>query len=235
MGGVFSRLRAVFQTRVNELTGLMEDPRASLNFAMLQLEEDYRKLSRSLIEITAVKQRLDDELLQLQADELKYDKQVEIAFREGRDDLARSIIERKQAVLERKPELDENSAALADQLASLKHYQAELNRKIASFRVKKEQLKSIYDSSRVELRLRESLSGISSDLAEVGNTVRRIEDQIQSMKSRSTAIEELVSEGVLVDVLGLALNDVDRQLEEMERDRWIEDELTRLKAQYSPG
>jgi phage shock protein A len=116
----------------------------------------------------------------------------------------------------------------------LKQSQASLEHKIDYFRSKKEELKAIYDSSRAQLQIREALSGVSNDLADVGNTIRRAEARIHEMQSRSEAIEGLVNEGILIDVLQPEVDDIDRQLFLVDRKQAVEDELARLKSGEPP-
>jgi phage shock protein A len=150
-----------------------------------------------------------------------------------REDLGRAALERKQDIQGRLEELEHNVASLEHQEDVLKESQMTLDNKIALFRSKKEELKSIYDSSKAQLRIRESLSGISEDLADVGNTIQRAEARIKEMQSRADAIDRLISEGVLTDVLDPESDEVDRELNRIRRDQAIEEELTKLKAQAS--
>jgi phage shock protein A len=88
----------------------------------------------------------------------------------------------------------------------------------------------MYDSSRAQLQMREALSGISVDLADVGNTIKRTEARIHEMQSRSEAIEKLTAEGVFADVLEPGVDEVDRELYRLNREQAIEEELARMKA-----
>ena len=229
MSGVMSRFRAIFSARANEAADYMEDPRSSLEFSLRKLEDNRRELSRSLVEVSAAKQRLDMQRSRLAYDLERYQDQAGASLKAGREDLARGVLERKQDAQERLTRLDADLESLDQQVQNLKQNQVKLDRKIALFRDKKEELKSIYDSSRAQLRVREALSGISEDLADVGNTIRRIEERIHGMRSRNEAIHQLISEGVLYEVLEEG-SDIDRQLSEMSRNQLVEEELAQLKA-----
>jgi phage shock protein A len=228
--GVFTRFKTVFQSRANQVADGFEDPKASLDYSLTRLEESRSQIGRSLIEVSAAKNRLESQSDQLAAALGKYQEQAQSAVKAGRDDLARISLERKQEAQARQAELDKNLANLNTQAENLKQSEINLDHKIALFRAKKEELKAIYDSSRAQLQLREAISGISTDLADVGNTIRRTEARIREMQSRSDAIEKLVTEGVLTDALEPEVDDVDRELSRIGRERAIEDELARLKA-----
>lgn len=228
---ILSRFKAIFQARANQVAEQFEDPKASLDYSLAKLEESRSQVSRSLIEVSAAKNRLENQRDRLDAAAQKYEEQAQGAVEVGREDLARTALERKQEAASRKAELETNIANLEHQVENLKQSQANLERKITLFRSKKEELKAIYDSSKAQLRVRESISGISEDLADVGNTIHRAEARIREMQSRSDAIESLIAEGVLSDALEPYRDDIDRDLSRIGREQAVEEELARLKLE----
>lgn len=147
--------------------------------------------------------------------------------------MARIVLERKQMAETRQAEVESNVAKLEQQVNTLKQSQSNLDRKIVLFRSKKEELKAIYDSSRAQLRVQEAVSGVSEDLADVGNTLQRAEARIQEMQSRADAIDSLVAEGVLADVLEPGVDEIDRELARLGRSQAIEAELARMKGEVT--
>jgi phage shock protein A len=229
--GLLSRFRAIFQAKANQVVDQMEDPKASLDYSLVKLEESRRQISRSLVEVSAAKTRLEQQRDGLAAAAQKYADQAKAAVEAGRDNLARTALERKQEAQARQAELETNVANLERQAETLKQSQANLERKIALFRSKKEELKAIYDSSKAQLRVQEAVSGVSEDLADVGNTIQRAETRIREMQSRADAIESLVAEGVLSDALAPEADDIDRELARIGRGQAVEEELARLKTE----
>lgn len=228
---ILSRFKAIFQARANQVAEQFEDPKASLDYSLAKLEESRSQIGRSLVDVSAAKNRLKNQREQLNSAAQKYEEQAQGAVNAGREDLARTALERKQEAESRQTELETNIANLERQAENLKQSQANLERKIALFRSKKEELKAIYDSSKAQLRVREAISGISEDLADVGNTIQRAEARIREMQSRSDAIEGLIAEGVLSDALEPDHDDIDRELSRIGRDQAVEEELARLKQQ----
>jgi phage shock protein A len=195
------------------------------------LEQNRRELARSLVEVSAALRRLENQRNQLASGQGRYEEQAAAAIKVGRDDLARLALERKQEAQARQVELEINLNSLEHQEQNLKQSQLNLDRKIALFRSKKEELKAIYDSSQAQLRVNEALSGISEELADVGNTIERAEARIEAMQARADAIEGLVAEGVLTDRLEPEKDDLDRQMERIGRSQAVEEELARLKVE----
>jgi phage shock protein A len=227
---IFSRVKAVFESRANQIVNSFEDPKASLDYSLERLEDSRAQIGRSLIEVSAAKNRLELQHGQIGSAIDKYQEQAQSAVKADREDLARIALERKQDALARQAELEKNIANLNTQTETLKQSEINLTNKIALFTAKKEEMKAMYDSSRAQLRMREELSGISVDLADVGNTIQRAEARIREMQSRSDAIEKLIDEGVFTDVLEPSVDEVDRELSKIDRKQAIEDELARLKA-----
>jgi phage shock protein A len=229
--GLLSRFKAIFQAKANEVADQVEDPKAGLDYSLVRLEDSRRQIGRSLVEVSAARTRLEHQRDELAAAAQKYADQAKAAVGAGRDDLARTALERKQEAQARQAELETNVANLERQAESLKQGQVNLERKIALFRSKKEELKAIYDSSQAQLRVQEAVSGVSEDLADVGNTLQRTEARIREMQSRADAIEGLVAEGVLSDALAPEADDIDRELDRIGRAKAAEKELAALKTE----
>jgi phage shock protein A len=227
---IFTRVKGVFESRANQIVDAFDDPKASLDYSLERLEDNRTQIGRSLVEVGAAKNRLELQRSQIGAAIDKYQEQAQSAVKANREDLARIALERKQDALARQAELEKNIASLNTQEDNLKQSELSLTNKITLFNAKKEEIKAIYDSSRAQLKMRESISGISVDLADVGNTIQRAEARIREMQSRSDAIEKLIAEGVFSDALEPGVDDVDRELSKLDRKQAIDDELARLKA-----
>jgi phage shock protein A len=227
---IFTRIGAIFGSRANQIAEAFEDPKASLDYSLVRLEQNRALLAQGLIEVAAARNRLAAQRDLLSSAVEKTQSQAELAVRSGRDDLARIALERKQEAASRQYAVETNLASLDRQAEALKQAQADLDHKIATFRSKKEELKAVYDSARAQLIMREAVSGISGDLADVGSTIRRAEERIREMQSRADAIEGLVAEGVLVDAFEPHADDLDHQLLLVDHQNNIETELARLKS-----
>ena len=57
MSGIFTRFKAIFQAQAHGLVDQLEDPQISLDYSLTKLEENRKELSRSLIEVSAARQR----------------------------------------------------------------------------------------------------------------------------------------------------------------------------------
>ncbi len=230
---LIEKIKVLFQAKAHATVDAMEDPKASLDYSLVKLEETRRELGRGLIEVSAAKRRLEAQQEKLAAASVKYGEQAKAALESDREDLARLALQRKQESEARQEELAASIASLERQEVSLKENQIKLERKIAQFRSRKEELKAVHDSAQAQLKVQESLSGVSADLADVGNTIQRAEARIAEMQSRADAIDELVAQGVLQDVLEPDVDDIDRELARIGHNQAVEEELARLKAEVA--
>jgi len=227
---LIEKIKVLFQAKAHATVDSMEDPKASLDYSLIKLEETRRELGRGLIEVSAAKRRLEAQQDKLATASAKYGEQAKAAIESDREDLARLALQRKQESEARLEDLTGSIASLERQETSLKENQIKLERKIAQFRSRKEELKAVHDSAQAQLKVQESLSGVSDDLADVGNTIQRAEARIAEMQSRADAIDDLVAQGVLQDVLEPDVDDIDRELARIGHNQAVEEELARLKA-----
>ncbi len=226
---ILARLKTIWGAQMHKALTGAEDPKATLDYSLSRLQAHMRQVNDSLVQVSAARRRLEAQRHTLISTAARYDQQARAALQQGREDLARLALERKHATQARIQELDASIAGLDEQLQALKTAQATLRTKIEVFRSKKEELKAIYDSTKAQLRVREALSGLSDDLADVGNAIQRAEERIQEMQARAEAIEDLVLTGVLDDVLSADQDAVDKELARLARTEAVEAELTRLK------
>lgn len=235
MSNILSRFKAIFQAQAHAVADQMEDPKAGLDYSLTKLEENRRQITRSLIDVRAARRRLQKQRDDFAAAAEKHAGQARSAVDADREDLARTALERKQAAAARVDDLNRNIANLDRQIENLTESQQSLGRKIETFRARKEELKALHDSAQAQIQVREALGGISEDLADVGNTIHRAEARIQEMQSRADAIDALVAEGVLDDVLEPAQDDLDRELARIGRKQAVDAELARLKEETNRG
>lgn len=227
---ILRRLKSIFMASANELVDELDDPKISLNESLYKLEESLRKIHRSLVEVSAARQRLVSQYQQVGAVALKHQEQAHAAASLEREDLARVAIGRRLDAQNRLTELETHILSLDGQLETLKSNKADLERKVALFRSKKEELGAVYAASRAQVQFKETVAGISNDLADVGRSIQEAEARILEMRSCSDAIDALMQEGVLTDVLEPGQDNVDRELLRLQRTRQIDDELARLKS-----
>ena len=88
-----------------------------------------------------------------------------------------------------------------------------------------------YNAAEAEVRVKESLAGVSGELAELGMAVGRAEEKADRLQARARAIDSLVDLGSLPAPGGADY--VETELLRLSAGAEIDGELARLKAELS--
>ena len=111
--------------------------------------------------------------------------------------LARRAIERKQSItaelIALVGEVSDLEAQQAKMIASERANRGRLDR----VRTQKEVVKATYSAAQAQLAAGESAAELSAQLADVGSATRRIQDQVDEISVRASALEELQRAGLL--------------------------------------
>ena len=228
--GLLTRISGVFRAEASGALDKLEDPRRTLDYALVEMQENLQKVSRSVLDVAAAKRKLELQRDRLNENIAKYEGQAGQALVLEREDLARVALERKQESVARRDELEQSIGSVDAQLRSLERGRVSLRARIDTFRGRKEELAAIYDAAGAQLRVRETLAGISSEITDVGQSIQRAEERIRETQARVEAMDELVAIGVVEDVLSADKDDIDRELERIGRSAAVDAELARLKG-----
>ena len=81
------------------------------------------------------------------------------------------------------------------------------------------------------MRIKESVTGVSEEMADVCMAMSRAEDKTEKMKAKAQALDEMIDSGVLTDYTNKSDNMIDRELEKVSVTASVEEELEKLKAE----
>ena len=207
-----------------------EDPRQVLDYAYTQQQLLLVKLRQGLVEVATSKQQLERQSKKLEARVPQLEDQAKRALGAGRDDLARIALERKRSAV---AELEGLSAQIAEVGAEEKRLAGQersLQVRIEEFRTHRDVVSARYSASEAEVKVKEALSGVSGELAELGMAVGRAEEKADRLQSRAKALDSLVDIGALE-----AGGDdyVENELKRLTSGAEIDDELERLRAEIA--
>jgi len=227
--GLLNRMSTVVRAKMNTVMDRVEDPNETLDYSYQKQLELLQNVKRGVAEVTTSKKRLELQKAKLAQKMDQLDSQAREAIKSDREDLARQALERKSALSVQAQSLDQQIADLGQEQAKLEATEGRLSAKVESFRVKKETIKAQYSAAEAQVKVTESLTGISEEMADVGLSVQRSEDKIETMKARSLALDELVEKGTLEDFTGS--DDIERELAKIQAKSSVESDLDRLKAE----
>ncbi len=146
--------------------------------------------------------------IELQGQELgaRYDRlgeQAEEAMNQGREDLARTALERRSGLEQEITALRGQFDSLQQQEANLLENERRMTARVAAFRTQKETLKASYSASSAQVKANESVAGLSADFNGVGGAIEQAKDKVLQMQARAAATDELIARGVVQDQTAL--------------------------------
>jgi len=222
-------MELVVKSKANKLLDRYEDPRETLDYSYQKQLELLQQVKRSIATVITAKKRLELQRAKLQQNIQKLDAQAREAVNGGRDDLARLVLERKRS---NEIEIENLTAQISEQemeQQKLVETEKKLSAKIEAFRTKKETIKAQYTAAEAQVKVKEAVTGISEEMADVGFAIERAEEKTENMRAKSDALDEMVELGALDEIGGE--DEVERELRKMKTTTGVDDELARLKAE----
>ena len=234
--GMASRFTTIVKAKMTKLLDRAEDPRETLDYAYERQLETMRKVKQGLVEVVAAKRRLQYQAERVRGDIPKVEQQAQQALSLNREDLARIALQRKQTALAELQGLEQQIEGLEQEQERLTQAEQRLKYKVNSFRTQKEVIKAQYTAAEASVKIGGALSGLSEEMADVGSAVERAQNKTEQMRSRSAAIDELASVGLLEDFTQLQ-DPVGQELAKLSAEQNVELELEamKMKQQLPPG
>jgi phage shock protein A len=207
-----ARMRNIFRIKTSRALDKMEDPREALDDSYDQQVRMLQQVRQGLAEVATARKRIELQGQEMGARYQKLAQQAQEALNQGREDLARTALERRSLLENQVATLRDQHAALQKQQAQLQDNERRLAERIEAFRVEKETMKATYTASQAQARANEVAAGISTQMNDAGASLNRAKDKIAQMQARAAATEELIATGALHDQTGRADSDLERQL-----------------------
>ena len=229
--GFLERMSAVVQAKMNKIMNKMEDPREVLEVSYEKQLQLLQNVKRGVAEVATSKKRLELQKAKLQMNIDKLDGQAKEAVAANREDLARKALESKAMMQAQLNTLDGEVIELNNQQQKLQAAEARLATKVEAFRTKKETIKAQYTAADAQVKISESVTGISEEMADVGLAVQRAEEKTEDMKARSAALDELLESGTLTDYSGG--DEIESELVRVKAKSTVDEELAKLKAEMN--
>ena len=236
--GFFSRLATFFRIRANAALDKAEDPGQVMDYSYSKQLEQLQQIKRSVADVATNEKRL--ELLQSQLLEKvnKLDSQAMQALQANREDLARLALQRKETLIPQLNGYEQQIAQLHEQKEKLVAMDRTLTSRVEAFRTQKEMVKSQYSAAQAQVKITETVTGISKEMSEMNMAMQRAQDRVLSMQARASAMDPCSKEGTLGDngLLGPGSSDpLDRQLQQLSAQQNVDTQLQAMKQQLQLG
>jgi phage shock protein A len=227
----------VFKAKINKLLDRAEDPGETLEYSYQKQMELLQQVKKGIADVVTAKKRLQLQSQKLEQSVVKLDTQARQAVSAGREDLARTALERKQFAQTELQSLDQQVAELEAQQQQLIDKEQRLRAKLEQFRTKKEVIKAQYSAAEAQVKISEAATGVGEEMADIGLAMQRAQDKTENMRARANAMEELEAAGTFDDALSLGTgsDDIDRELAQLSTGTDVDNELQKLKAELGAG
>ncbi len=226
--GLINRFSSVIKQKVNAMLNKFEDPREALDYSYEKQRELLIKLKRDIAEVITAKKRLEMQKAKLMDSIYKLEEQAKSALDMNREDLARLALQRKNMNLVQLQDVNRQIEEMEREQVRLEDAQRRLETKVEEFRLKKEVIKARYTAANAEVKIKESITGISEEMADVGLSMQRAEEKVENLKAKSRALDEMIDAGLLTDYTS-DKDYIDKELEKTSIDAAVELELAKLK------
>jgi len=231
------RMSTVIKAKISKLLDRAEDPAETLDYSYQKQVELLQNVKKGIADVVTSKKRLQLQTQKMEQDVVKLDTQARQALAQGREDLARTALERKTLIQTEMQSLDTQIAELEKQQEQLTENEKKLRTKIESFRTKKEVIKAQYSAAEAQVKISEAATGVGEEMADIGMAMQRAVDKTENMRARGQAVEELEAAGTFEDLtaLGSGEDDIDRELKSLTTSTAVDDELAKMKSELGGG
>jgi phage shock protein A len=236
--GFFSRLANIFRMRANAALDQAEDPGQVMDYSYSKQLEQLQQLRRSVADVVTNEKRLELQQSQLIERITKLDQQAMQALQANREDLARMALQRKETLLVQINSYEQQMAQLKAQEEKLINMERTISARVEAFRTQKEMVKAQYNAAQAQVKINETVTGISAEMSEMNMAMQRAQDKVLSMQARANAMETLIDQGALGEqgMLGQGSGDtLDRELQSIASEQNIEAQLQAMKQQLQLG
>jgi phage shock protein A len=236
--GVFSRLMNFFRIRTSAMLDKAEDPGQVMDYSYGKQLEQLQQLRRSIADVVTQEKRLEMQRTQLLEKSNKIDTQAQQALLAGREDLARLALQRKEALVLQLNTYEQQIAQLQAQEERLVTMERNVSTRIETFRTQKEMVKAQYNAAQAQVKINETVSGISDEMSEMNLAMQRAQDKVLNMQARANAMDSLIEQGTLGEqgLLGAGSGDtLDRELQQIAAQQNVDAQLQAMKQQLQLG
>jgi len=236
--GFFSRLATFFRIRANAALDKAEDPGQVLDYSYSKQLEQLQQIRRSIADVVTNEKRLEMQQSQLIEKINRLDQQAMQALQANREDLARMALQRKETLLVQINSYEQQLAQLKAQEEKLINMERTISARVEAFRTQKEMVKAQYSAAQAQVKINETITGISQEMTEMNLAMQRTQDKVLSMQARANAMEALIEQGTLGEqgMLGPGSGDtLDRELQKISTEQNVEAQLQAMKQQLQLG
>jgi len=214
--GIFSRISDIFKANVNDALDAAEDPEKMLRQMVLEMEESVNKATLAVANAIANEKGLSRRIEKETALANDWHEKARQAMSAGREDLAKSALEKKAIAQKNATDLapifeqaKATSIKMREQLDGLK-------RKLDEARSRQSTLIARSQAAKAQKQISQNFAGVGSDAF---SKFDKFEGKIEKLESEAEAFEQLAGDNTSLD----------EEFKKLSSDAQVDAELLALK------
>jgi len=188
--GIFSRLKTLISSNVNDLISKAEKPEKMLNQLIIDMQEQLLESKRAVALAIADEKKLEREAQNQEAQAQDWEKKAMLAVKAGQDDLAKEALLRKQEYENAGAEYRKQWEAQKASVENLKESLRELQNKIDEAQRKKNLLIARAKRAEAQQKIQNTISSVSGNRSAF-DAFDRMAQKVDQMEAQADAAKEL--------------------------------------------
>lgn len=188
--GIFSRLKTLISSNVNDMINKAENPEKMLNQLLIDMSEQLIESKKAVAMAIADEKKLERETANQQAQAQEWERKAMLAVRAGQDDLAKEALLRKQEYDTSYQEYQKQWTAQKDSVEKLKVSLRELQAKIEEAQRKKNLLVARAKRAEAQQKIQNTISSVTGNTSAF-DAFDRMAKKVDQMEAQADAAKEL--------------------------------------------
>ena len=188
--GIFSRLKTLISSNVNDLISKAEKPEKMLNQLIIDMQGQLLESKKAVALAIADEKKLERELANQESQAQEWEKKAMLAVRAGKDDLAKEALLRKQEYDNASVEYRKQWEAQKSSVEKLKESLRELQNKIEEAQRKKNLLVARAKRAEAQQKIQNTISSVSGNRSAF-DAFDRMAQKVDQMEAQADAAKEL--------------------------------------------
>jgi phage shock protein A len=206
--GLFSRLKTLISSNVNDLINKAENPEKMLNQLLIDMNTQLIESKKAVAMAIADEKKLERETANQESQAQEWEKKAMLAVRSGKDDLAREALLRKQEYENAAGEYRKQWEAQLAAVDKLKVSLRELQNKIDEAQRKKNLLIARAKRAEAQQKIQSTMSSVTGNRSAF-DAFDRISQKVDQLEAQADAAKELDDFS--------ADNDLEKKFKELEK------------------
>ena len=188
--GLFSRLKTLVSSNINDLISKAEKPEKMLNQLIIDMQEQLVESKRAVALAIADEKKLERETANQKLLAQEWEKKAMLAVRAGKDDLAKEALLRKQEYDNAHAEYQKQWELQKDSVEKLKESLRELQNKIEEAQRKKNLLIARAKRAEAQQKIQNTMSSVGGNRGTF-DAFDRMAQKVDQMEAEADAAKEL--------------------------------------------